>query len=100
MSQRTDLTKAEIKHLFREARGLHRFGDLQQLSLRMPYFNQTPVQWRHENPGELVEPIHLTFTLELFHICREQWACIHCNGHVIVPPFEWQGFEFLSSHVW
>ncbi|MEQ6332980.1 hypothetical protein [Sphingobium sp. MK2] len=66
----------------------------------MTYLAPPPIGWGHTDPNEPVEFIDLIFTLEYFHICREQWACIHCNGHVIVPPFEWQGFEFLSSHVW
>ncbi|ARK07568.1 hypothetical protein LAV_00193 [Sphingobium phage Lacusarx] len=94
-------TKDDLIRIFREHRGLHRIG-----AERSPYLNldiapSLPISFTLDAPPVLEVTIHtVRYRLRELPLGSEWWAYVECDGHVIVPPFEWLGYEFLSAHVW
>ena len=40
------------------------------------------------------------YCLLFIKLGNETWAYVQCNGVVVVPPFEFIGWEYLPSHPW
>lgn len=95
-----DLTKQELVHLFRHARGLHLFEHQRCCSLRLaPHTDAGPVSVDPtETPRDNITIYQ--FDLKTVTLGGESWAYVSCGLMVIVPPFPWLGYEFLSGHIW
>lgn len=96
-------TKEDLIRAFRKERGLARMGENGSPGLSLVLYEAMPLLPKIGPDGFGVAAstlYHAEFTLRSLHIGEEQWAYVSCNGCVIVPPFEWLGYEFLSAHVW
>lgn len=95
------LSKAELIHMFREQHGLRYLGHHETTMVRIA--EQAPPPLVIGGQIEPTDNIILTdyqFDLRITHLGRELYAYVLCGDMVIVPPFEWLGYEFLSGHVW
>lgn len=92
-------SRADLTRLFRENGGL---SNWQGSALRVPYPEQPTLPCFKEDQDwefHALAPV-ITYYLKIIPIEETLWAYITAEGHIIVPPFEWIGREFLSTHVW
>ena len=97
------LSKDALIHHFRGQRGLHYFGEHRGTTVVLSYTPPLPIlPTPKDNSGFFAEVSidHYRFDLCWTSIGDEKWAFVLCDNQVIVPPFKWLGWEFLSAHVW
>jgi hypothetical protein len=77
---------------------MRRFADYASPILHIDCTEPVLPIWRGEATSAL-SPSYRTVSYEIMEItlCGLPYAYIRSNGHMIVEPFEWQGFEFLSA---
>jgi hypothetical protein len=91
-------SRSELIHLFWDANGMRRFANNAAPILRIDAIETVPFNWRGTTTSAF-SPSYRTIDYEMMEItlCGLSYAYIRSHGHMIVEPFEWQGFEFLSA---
>ncbi len=96
----TSTHKQELVNLLRAVGGLQPFRSGQpQFTIQRQRPTHLPwADYVADSSTVIAERFH--FLLCFVTLGKELWAYVECNGVIVVPPFEFLGWEYLPSQPW